>query len=67
MWVILLLFLVPVSWIATLLCWIDWQYYLATGVHRPDAMYAHPIGLLAIAYVALQVLFLVDLARNHWK
>lgn len=66
MWVIVLLLLVPFSWIATLLCWIDWQQYLATGVHPLDAMYLHPIGLLSMVYVVLQILFFVDMVRHRW-
>ena len=67
LWVILLFLLMPVSWIVLLLCWVEWQSYLETGVHGVDAMYLHPIGWLSFIFVVLQILFVIHEIRDRWR
>ena len=65
MWVValLLLLLVPVSWIGLLISWSEWMRHIETGeVIEPS--YLYHLGLFSFTYVGLQVLMLIWLAKN---
>lgn len=65
MWLaaILLLFLVPVSWIGLLISWSEWMQYIETG-KAIDPSYLSPLGLFSFTYVGLQIYVLIWQAKN---
>jgi len=66
MWLtaILLLVLVPVSWIGLLICWSEWMHFLETGKEVSDPIYRSPLGIFSFVYVGLQILLLVARAKE---
>jgi len=65
MWLvaILLLLLVPVSWIGLLISWSEWMSFFETG-KAIEPNYLSSLGLFSFAYVCFQISVLVWLAKN---
>lgn len=66
MWLaaILLLMLVPVSWIGLLICWSEWMRFIETGKEVSNPFYRSPLGIFSFLYVGLQILVVVARAKE---
>jgi hypothetical protein len=65
MWLaaILLLFLVPVSWIGLLISWPAWMRHFETG-EPIEPSYLSTLGLFSFIYVGLQIYMLIARAKD---
>ena len=65
MWLvaILLLLLVPVSWIGLLISWSEWMRHIETG-EAIEPSYLYHLGLFSFTYVGLQIFLLISLAKD---
>jgi hypothetical protein len=65
MWLvaILLLLLIPVSWIGVLISWSEWMRHIETG-EAIEPSYLYHLGLFSFTYVGLQIFLLISHAKD---